>query len=158
MRRMCANTVLVLAAACAATLLAASSATAATSIGPGQYFVGEVNSATQKAVLTVLCVGPSANGHPLGDTVSVVQTTPAASRAGATGKATQIRVDLSVTAPTPAAHPIHLTTFTTYGDQKLDPALVLPCATAGVVTFTPVAGGSAARVFAAAVIIRNPGV
>lgn len=133
-------------------------AVAATPIGPGQFFIGKVNSAAQDGKLVVLCVGPSATGHPVNDSIAVEEAPNTGASAGATGRASQISVDLTApVAPSPDARVYHLATVRSYGSQELDPSLVLPCVPDGVVTFTPVDGGPDARPISVRVTIINPG-
>jgi hypothetical protein len=124
-------------------------------IGPGQNFIGQVNSSSQSAVITVVCLGPASTGRPFGDTVSVVQLVGAPLGAGYTGDAKSISVDVAFISPAP--RPAHVATFTAYTSQDFPPTLLLPCSGAGTVTFTPVNGGPSAVPTTVKVTFRNIG-
>lgn len=120
--------------------LAAASPAQAVTVGPHQYFTGEVFGATKQSVIDVACAGPASTGHPVpGQTVEVaLLLPPATTSAGYTGDdAVEIDAALiypagSVVAKTPVA------TFTQYFVQLAIPAsITVPCSGSGVMTFSP---------------------
>jgi hypothetical protein len=150
------NTLSLVAASVLALLAVPTTTQAAAPIGPNEIFLGEVNSQSQHAVITVVCPGPSTTGHPFGDTVAVVRLQDPIFGFGRTGNAHQISVDLSW-ATGPIAIVEHVTTFTTYTSENLPATLTVPCSGTGTMTFNPVDGGPSALPATVSVTFRNIG-
>ena len=114
-------------------------------VGPNQYFGGLVNGnngTAARAPIRMACFGaikPGQKGHPMGgQTVEVFRPEViVVHHAGYTGK----NVDHVVASfgPSPSATPVANTViFNKFGVNKPIPtSLLLPCAGAGTVTFTP---------------------
>jgi hypothetical protein len=115
----------------------------AASVGPHQYFYGQVFGAASATatqdVIVVACAGPVATGHPVpGQSVAVQLAVPSATSLGFTGNfGTQINADLiwargSVTVVT------HVATFISYGVKMPIPtSITVPCGGSGVMSFAP---------------------
>lgn len=121
------------------TLAAASPARAAT-VGPGQYFTGQVFGVTAQSVILVECGPVQASGHPApGQTVEVTQLLPPVTvTAGYTGDLA-VEIDAAlIFAASPASGPVPVATFTQYSLKLPIPAsITVPCAGSGVMSFSP---------------------
>lgn len=137
---------LVLAVAAIAAAPAVSAA--AVTVGPDQYFAGQVNGKEANAVIEVACPGPASSGAPLaGQTVAVQLVLPSSSSAiGFTGSAaTSINAWLSWPTPAVVPPPVKIATFTSYGSLPIPTNISVPCSGTGVVTFVPTPGSSTSR-------------
>ncbi len=119
-------------------LIALLSGTVVEPIGPGQYFSGLVNGATDESTISVVCLGPvlpGATGHPLsGQSVSVNHVDPGkGGDIGYTGTASSVRVGFPVAATT--GLPVVIRTYATPSD--IPQTLNLPCSGSGDVVFAP---------------------
>ena len=140
-----------LAAALAAVLAAASPAAAGT-IGPNQYFSGDVNGyTTSPAPIRMACFGavhPGETGHPLSGQYAQVDPAPASSAAdlgytGSTG--TAVSVTLIITSGT-IVQIVPLGTVSDYGTKVSIPVtLTLPCYGGAQASFSPVPGSATAK-------------
>lgn len=128
-----------LAVAAIGTLAAASPASAAT-VGPNQYFVGQVFGSTAQSVILVECGPVQATGHPApGQTVDVLQLLPpVATTAGYTGDLA-VEIDAALVFPASSANaPVPIATFTQYSLKLPIPTSILvPCGGTGVMNFSP---------------------
>jgi len=150
------KTLVLLAVPVLAAVMAPTAAGAATPIGPNQIFLGQVNGNSRNAVVTVLCPGPVATGHPVNDTVGVIRLVDPIPGFGRTGNAHQINADVFWAAG-PIVHVEHIASFITYTTQAFPSTLTLPCSGTGSVTFTPVNGGSGATPTTVPVTFLNLG-
>lgn len=120
--------------------LAAASPAQATTVGPHQYFVGQVFGNTGQSVIEVDCAGVQATGHPApGQTVQVIELfPPVASTAGYTGDLA-VEIDAALILPTtPVSQKIPVATFTQYSVKLPIPAsIIVPCGGSGVMQFSP---------------------
>lgn len=126
------------AATLAGTAAAASPASAIT-VGPHQYFTGQVFGTTAPAVITVDCAGPATTGHPAsGQTVQVTLLVPPVTTAGYTGdQAVEIDAAL-IYSSGPVAVKVPIATFTQYSVKLPIPAsITVPCGGGGVMSFSP---------------------
>lgn len=139
-------------AACAlvVSFAGATSASAAT-IGPNQYFSGNVNGATSNATILVDCVGPvvpGATGHPLPNQYVLATREPASTTTniGYTGSAANALV-VSLRLTTSSGTTAYLIgTLTAYDTRLAIPTtLTLPCAATGTVVFTPTPTSTTAK-------------
>ncbi len=112
-------------------------------VGPKQYFHGEVfgvaGSTAQQDVIEVACAGPASTGHPVaGQSVAVHQIFPPATTAGYTGN-DGIEIDTKLIYPAePVAGGIAIATFTNYDDPAPIPtSITVPCGGSGVMSFSP---------------------
>jgi hypothetical protein len=130
------------AVAVAGGVLAVPAVAQAGTVGPKQYFYGEVfavASSTAHNVIHVACAGPASTGHPVsGQSVAVHQIFPPTTTAGYTGNfGTEIDTSLAwsqgtITVVTPIA------TFTSYDDPAPIPtSITVPCSGSGVLNFSP---------------------
>jgi hypothetical protein len=118
----------------------------AVSVGPHQYFYGEVfgppssTGASSQSVIDVACTGASDTGHPVpGQTVEVVQIfPPPTTTAGYTGDdAVEIDTSLIFAEGTLSAD-IPIATFTQYSvTAPIPTSITVPCTGSGVMSFTP---------------------
>lgn len=121
---------------------AAASPASATTVGPHQYFVGQVyglSSSTSNDVITVACVGPETLGHPFANQyVAVQEIFPpiTSATAGYTGSsATEINADLTWGT---TGGPVTIAAFTQYSVKEEIPTSVLvPCGGSGTMSFNP---------------------
>lgn len=120
--------------------LAAASPAQAVSVGPKQYFTGQVFGDTSQSVINVVCTGVATTGHPApGQTVDVLLLLPpVTTNAGYTGdQAVEIDAALiypagSVSSKTPVA------TFTQYSVKEPIPTSIsVPCGGSAVMNFSP---------------------
>lgn len=125
-------------------------------IGPNQFFSGQVNGASDNAVIQVVCPGPATageTGHPLsGQSVDVVPGASSSSPGvGYTGSAAdQVVVDFGVTS---TEAPV---TLSSYAVQAAIPTtLDLPCSGAGKVDFVPDPTSSTAQTATVSVTYAN---
>jgi hypothetical protein len=115
-------------------------------IGPGNYFVGEVNNTTGPAVIHMACFGPvtpGQTGHPMsGQSVKALPVAPpVSSLVGYTGTAANsIVVTFGVTS---AVTPVILHDWAV--PAAIPTTLTLPCYGTGTVTFTPSPTSATAR-------------
>lgn len=120
--------------------LAAASPAQATTVGPKQYFAGQVFGTTAQSVIQVECGGVQASGHPApGQTVEVTQLlSPVNATAGYTG---DLAVEIDATlifANTPASGKVPVATFTQYSLKLPIPtSITVPCNGTGVMSFSP---------------------
>jgi hypothetical protein len=138
----------------------------AASVGPRQYFSGQVfgaiSSSTTSDVIEVACAGPLATGHPVaGQSVAVqLLVPPTATTFGYTGNfGTQISADLIWSRGTVSVV-THIATFISYGVKMPIPtSITVPCSGSGVMSFTPTPdpdnSGKASNV---SVTFQSPGV
>jgi hypothetical protein len=128
----------------------AAAAEAPIPVGPRQYYSAMVNGKNADAVITMVCVGPSATGHPApGQTLRVSQIvawttivpSPSLGYTGETARSINAALTNNST-----ARPIAV--FTAYGEQPLSTSLTLPCSGSATLAFVPApnAGGRAATV------------
>ena len=125
-------------------------------IGPNQFFTGQVNGASDSAVIKVICPGPvtaGETGHPIsGQTVDVLPgTSSSPTGVGYTGSAADhVVVDFG---PTSTTTPV---TLSSYAVQAAIPTtLDLPCSGAGKVNFVPAPASSTAQTATVAVTYGN---
>jgi hypothetical protein len=109
------------------------------SIGPHQYFFGEVNGQAGHATIKMGCFGPiyrGQHGHPLaGQTVKVLPApAPTTSDLGLTGSAPHA-IDVRFPTPTVAKVPVVLHDYAV--TAPIPVSLILPCAGRGKVAFVP---------------------
>ncbi|MBS2965731.1 hypothetical protein KGA66_21950 [Actinocrinis puniceicyclus] len=140
-------------AAAFAAVLAAASPAAAGSIGPNQYFAGDVNGhASSPAPIGMGCFGPvtpGESGHPLAGQYAEVVPLPAATTkadVGYTGStASAVSISLIVTNGT-IVRVIPLGTVADYGTKVPIPTtLTLPCYGSAEAVFAPTPSGVGAR-------------
>jgi hypothetical protein len=126
----------------------------ATTVGPGQFFAGEVfgvNSTSDLPVIEVACTGAADIGHPVpGQAVEVnLLTPPVTTTAGFTGsKAVEIDTSLIYTQGTLSVS-LPIATFTQYSVKAPIPtSITVPCSGSGLVSFSPypLDSGSASNV------------
>jgi len=106
-------------------------------VQPHQYFSAQINGKAGESTITVICVGPSATGHPAaGQTigVSLVSITPGpVDTLGYTGDAANSiaagRLDSASAAP--------IAVFTVYETQALSTKVTLPCGGTVSIAFMP---------------------
>lgn len=122
-----------------ATLAAASPAQAIT-VGPKQYFTGQVFGKTALSVIDVSCAGVATSGHPVpGQTVEVnLLLPPVATTAGYTGDLA-VEIDAALIFPTgPVSEKIPIATFTQYSLKLPIPSsITVPCSGSAVMNFSP---------------------
>ena len=120
--------------------LAAAIPAQATTIGPRQYFAGQVFGDTAQSVINVACGPVQLSGHPApGQTVDVTQLLPPVSTtAGYTGDLA-VEIDASLILPTsPASGGVPIATFTQYSQKLPIPtSITVPCGGTGVMSFSP---------------------
>lgn len=120
--------------------LAAASPAQATTVGPKQYFAGEVFGSTAQSVIQVDCPGPAVSGHPApGQTVEVIQLLPpVTTTAGYTGDLA-VEIDAALIFPAGAASgTVPVATFTQYSLKLPIPtSITVPCSGTGVMSFSP---------------------
>lgn len=141
------------AAAAIAGIPAAASAASTVTIGPDQFFTGQVNAQAAQATVTVDCSNAAftQQGYAVaGQTLAVSEVVPpVASAPGYTGDlANSIKADLG-TATGNAGQ--LLAVFTSYGSQEFPTNVLLPCTGSGVVTFDPAPASGDSRPFTVAV-------
>lgn len=112
-------------------------------VGPKQYFHGEVfgvTSSNAPDVIEVACAGPASTGHPLaGQSVAVHQFYPPTTTTfGYTGYfGTEIDTSLIYSRGTITVS-IPIATFTSYDDPAPIPtSITVPCSGTGVMSFNP---------------------
>ncbi len=140
-----------LAATLAAGVVAAVPAAAGT-IGPNQYFTGDVSGRTASpAPIQMACFGPvypGETGHPLPGQYAQVDPAPASSTAdlGYTGSAgTAVSITLIITSGT-IVRVVPLGTATDYGTPVPIPTtLTLPCYGSAQASFSPTPGSATAK-------------
>jgi hypothetical protein len=155
---------IVVAAACAAATLAAMAfaspgSGAAVKVGPKQPFEGLVNGKISKAVIRVICPGPSPIGHPLGhQTVKVALLVPPRTpHEGFTGTAaTTVDAWLTWSSATPPS-PAYIATFTAYGTEPIPTSITVPCSGSGEMLFLPAPGSPTAKAATVSVTFVNLG-
>jgi hypothetical protein len=118
----------------------------AVSVGPQQYFYGDVygpvstTGSASQSVIDVTCSAAALTGHPVsGQTVKVTQIfPPPATTAGYTGDdAVEIDTSLIYTVGTLSAD-IPIATFTQYSvTAPIPTSITVPCSGSGVMSFTP---------------------
>jgi hypothetical protein len=110
------------------------------SVGPDQYFTGEVFGNTGQSVIDVVCTAAATTGHPeAGQTVEVLQVyPPVTTTIGYTGDEA-VEIDTTLVYPTVASgSPTSIATFTEYGLQLPIPtSITVPCTGGGVMSFSP---------------------
>lgn len=120
--------------------LAAASPAQATTVGPKQYFAGEVFGSTAQSTILVECGGVQASGHPApNQTVEVTQLLPpATTTAGYTGDLA-VEIDAALVFPAGAATgKVPVATFTQYSLKLPIPtSITVPCGGTGVMSFSP---------------------
>lgn len=120
--------------------LAAASPAQATTVGPNQYFVGQVFGTTAQSVIEVECAGVATTGHPApGQTVEVdLVLPPVTTTTGYTG-GQAVEIDAALIFPTgPVTSKIPVATFTQYFVKLAIPAsITVPCSGSGVMNFSP---------------------
>jgi hypothetical protein len=117
-------------------------ALSSSAIGPNQAFVGAVNGRTPKAVIFVVCPGPSGvTGHPEGhQTLGVSLARSGTTTTGFTGsRGRSIMAVLGGGATSTAFD------FMAYGSQTVPTSLLLPCSGTGSVVFLPRPASKTAR-------------
>jgi hypothetical protein len=129
------------AVAVAGGVLAVPAVAQAGTVGPKQYFYGELFPVASSShdVIHVACAGPASTGHPVaGQSVAVHQIFPPTTIVGYTGNfGTEIDTNLvwsrgTITVATPIA------TFTSYDDPAPIPtSITVPCSGSGVLRFNP---------------------
>ncbi len=130
----------------AAAVAPAAAATDPGPIGPGQYFTGQVNGVSEKAVIQVVCAGPvsgTSTGHPVAKQTVDVVAAPSSSSAdiGYTGDAADhVLVDFGNTTTSTA-----LTLQSYEAKAEIPTALNLPCSGTGKVAFVPAPTSNTAR-------------
>jgi hypothetical protein len=124
----------------AVVILAPASLAQAVSVGPHQYFNGEVLGATSQSVIDVVCPATAASGHPApGQTVKVTLLVPPLSTtAGYTGDdAVEIDTSLIYTVGTLSVD-LPIATFTQYSvTAPIPTSITLPCSGSGTMSFAP---------------------
>ena len=115
----------------------------AVTVGPGQFFSGEVFDATSvsdQAVIDVACPSGAAIGHPLpGQAVEVnLLIPPVTATAGYTGsEAVEIDASLTYTQGTLSVN-LPIATFTQYSVKSpISTAIPVPCSGTGVMGLSP---------------------
>jgi hypothetical protein len=120
--------------------LAAASTAQATTVGPHQYFVGQVFGNTAQSTIQVVCGGVQASGHPAsGQTVEVTQIIPpVTTTVGYTG-GLAVEIDAALILPTtPTSGKVPVATFTQYSLKLPIPtSITVPCSGTGVMNFSP---------------------
>ena len=120
--------------------LAAASPAQATTVGPKQYFVGQVFGATAQSVIEVSCAGVATSGHPVpGQTVDVLLLLPPVPvTAGYTGDLA-VEIDAALIFPTgPVSEKIPIATFTQYALKLPIPtSITVPCSGSAIMNFSP---------------------
>ena len=155
-----------IAAAAASALIASAAlavpAQAGTSVGPHQYFIGQVfgvSTTSTPNVIGVACAGPSATGHPdAGQTVEVSMPVTTPTFLGYTGNSA-VEIDADLSFPQGSVVVVtRIATFTSY-DLKLPipTSITVPCSGSGVMSFTPYPDDSG-RSFNVKVTFQSPGV
>ena len=121
-------------------LAAASPAQAAATVGPHQYFVGDVFGKTAQSVIEVTCAGVATTGHPVaGQTLEVALVLPPGSTTvGYTGDQA-VEIDAALIFPSGAVTgKIPIATFTQYFLQLPIPtSITVPCGGSAVMNFSP---------------------
>lgn len=124
----------------AAGTLAAASPAQAVSVGPNQYFTGQVFGDTGQSVIDVVCTGAAMTGHPApGQTVDVLLLIPPlTTTAGYTGDQA-VEIDAALIYPTGAVSAkTPVATFTQYSMKEPIPTSIsVPCGGSGVMSFSP---------------------
>lgn len=129
------------AVAVAGGVLAIPAVAQAGTVGPKQYFYGEVFSVTSSSardVIEVACAG-ALTGHPVaGQSVAVHQIFPPATTLGYTGN-DGIEIDTKLIYPAePVTGGITIATFTNYDDPAPIPtSITVPCSGSAVMSFSP---------------------
>jgi hypothetical protein len=128
-------------------------------VGPDMYFTAQVNGASAKAVIKVVCPGPvtsTSTGHPIsGQTLEVFSVLPPATGTiGYTGSAAH-QIDALFTAPSSATDnpPVVLSSF--FAPVAIPTTLLLPCGGSGVVSFVPIPTSPTATGVAVTVTFEN---
>jgi hypothetical protein len=132
-------------------VVAAAAPASATSIGPNQYFVADLNGhVTSPAPLEMGCFGPISpgeTGHPLaGQYVAVLPPDTVSGSVGFTGSAADA-IDVSIVySQGTITHVVPVGQLTSYGTKlAISTALVLPCAGSGTAVFDPTPTSPAAK-------------
>jgi len=132
---------------------------AAVKVGPKQPFAGLVNGKSGKAVIRVLCAGPTSFGHPLAHQVvkaALVQS-PLPSHGGFTGTAaTSIDAWLTWSPATPPP-PAYIATFTSYGTKPIPVSITVPCSGSGQMLFLPAPGSPTVKAATVSLTFVNMG-
>jgi hypothetical protein len=106
-------------------------------IAPHQFFSGQVNGTSDEATVTVICVGPSATGHPqAGQTIGVVQV-PVPSPIAAAGYTGDAATSIAAGRPDLPATTAAIAVFTVYETQALSTKITLPCGGTVTIVFMP---------------------
>jgi hypothetical protein len=121
-------------------VIAAASPALAVSVGPHQYFTGQVFGAVKQSVIDVACAGPATTGHPVaGQSVETdLVLPPVTSTTGYTGNLA-VEIDTALIYSTgPTLVKIPIATFTQYFVKLPIPtSITVPCTGSGVMTFSP---------------------
>jgi hypothetical protein len=110
------------------------------SVGPGQFFTGEVFGNTGQSIINVVCPAAATTGHPeAGQTVEVLQLfPPVTATAGYTGDEA-VEIDTSLIYPAGSSSSgTPIATFTEYSLKLPIPtSITVPCTGGGVMHFSP---------------------
>ncbi|HKT05522.1 MAG TPA: hypothetical protein VJT31_38890 [Rugosimonospora sp.] len=119
-------------------------------VGPHQFFTGMVNDTVVGATITVVCVGPTALGRPLGgQTIGVALVTTPVTGDASIGYTGDAATSISAVQPV-SGNPAPIAVFTAYGDQPLPTTRTMPCGGTVTIAFVPSpdTGGRAAVITA----------